>query len=592
MARSGYRNWAADATGAIVPSAAVELRRDADNSLATLHTAATGGTTKSNPFNAETDGSFEFYVEPDRYNLLIGSGASQETIPLDLVDARAINTFASRSDFVTAVSGGFAAADGSIAIADGMWYEAESGATDISDLAGWVPHGAIYPDHFASNATPGTTNMHDAIEAADTYAAANVGSVVLFRDTAYRINATVSKAVDTVWRGPGPRRAGDEGASIVSYQSGVAVDVVGPGSSGTNFRGAIESIAVINGDDTTYTAATGISFTADVRDHSVDDCYVSAFRDQIVINNCKAIYLRRVYTFGSRYGCHVSNGASDCWFIDSQFQGNTYGLFLDGSSANLASMQVYNCRPQVSGTANMRAQDVNYLQILGGFNDTGINGSGGGGNGLQIVDCFNWQVSDVQFYSNGNDSAHIFIDASASDTCTDGIITGCVFQQSSSNTGTIRGIEFGASAGTTRRITIDNNSFNDLDEGIRFQSVSGTLDTIKIGDGNTFPTTAMTGNTVIRGISYNFGRATVTTTPQTIFDASIDGALWLVSAVHTGGTLSAIAYVRGDNASPAVWGSLASGAQAYAWSVSGTNIQLAVVSGTFTTKWQARRLDA
>lgn len=106
----------------------------------------------------------------------------------------------------------------------------------------------------------------------------------------------------------------------------------------------------------------------------------------------------------------------------------------------------------------MRAEDVTYLQIIGGINDTGINGSGGGGNGLQIIDCLSWHVADVIFYSNGNDSAHILIDSSASDTCTDGVINGCIVKQSGSNTGTIRGIEFGPCAGTTRRITIENNN--------------------------------------------------------------------------------------------------------------------------------------
>lgn len=60
-------------------------------------------------------------------------------------------------------------ADGAVMAAAGLFYEAQSGATDISDMAGFVPLGDVYPDHFAENTTPGTTDMGAAIQSAVDY---------------------------------------------------------------------------------------------------------------------------------------------------------------------------------------------------------------------------------------------------------------------------------------------------------------------------------------------------------------------------------------------------------------------------------------
>jgi hypothetical protein len=60
----------------------------------------------------------------------------------------------------SAVSDGAVWTDGTVA------YVRDSGATAISDLAGWVPYGDVTPDHFGENTTPGTTDMRAAIQAA------------------------------------------------------------------------------------------------------------------------------------------------------------------------------------------------------------------------------------------------------------------------------------------------------------------------------------------------------------------------------------------------------------------------------------------
>lgn len=54
-----------------------------------------------------------------------------------------------RADFVSAV-GGLSVPDGGIIFADGLQYKASSGATDISDLPGFLPNGDVFVEHFGA----------------------------------------------------------------------------------------------------------------------------------------------------------------------------------------------------------------------------------------------------------------------------------------------------------------------------------------------------------------------------------------------------------------------------------------------------------
>lgn len=49
-----------------------------------------------------------------------------------------------------------------VATPDGIAW-VKDGGTSISDMSGWSPFGDVYPDHFATNTTPGTTDMGQAI---------------------------------------------------------------------------------------------------------------------------------------------------------------------------------------------------------------------------------------------------------------------------------------------------------------------------------------------------------------------------------------------------------------------------------------------
>ena len=149
MALTGYKSWAVTSVGNVVPSAAVEVRRKSDNSLASLFTDAGGGTPVANPFTAGVDGSFEFYADPDRYDLLVGSGPSQVTVPVDLTDGRAQVPFEDTAAFVAWVAGGGTAAEGTVKSDGERLYIASSGATDLTGLPGWLPFGSMEVQDFA-----------------------------------------------------------------------------------------------------------------------------------------------------------------------------------------------------------------------------------------------------------------------------------------------------------------------------------------------------------------------------------------------------------------------------------------------------------
>lgn len=64
-----------------------------------------------------------------------------------------------RAELISAVAGGLVLADGAIALAGPVVYQAKAGATDIADLPGWIPFGASQLSHFngvGDNATDAT----------------------------------------------------------------------------------------------------------------------------------------------------------------------------------------------------------------------------------------------------------------------------------------------------------------------------------------------------------------------------------------------------------------------------------------------------
>jgi len=190
MALVGYRNWAVTDAGDTIGASAVEVRRKSDNSLADLFTDAGGGTGVVNPFTADADGSFEFYADGGLYDLLVGTGPSQETTPLSLIDADGNIAFASRADAEAWRATGGTLDDGQSFSADGLMYKWEAGSTllpglpDIVAIDPTVPHFMLSTDVDSGNAAfiaiaAGLTGVHIDLEGA-TYEADTMPSTNFF----------------------------------------------------------------------------------------------------------------------------------------------------------------------------------------------------------------------------------------------------------------------------------------------------------------------------------------------------------------------------------------------------------------------------
>lgn len=77
--------------------------------------------------------------------------------------------FATRAAAVAACADGWRAAHGVVYSIGGFDYIGSTGASLIGDLLGLIPYGDHYPDHWAHNTNPGTTDMTAAIQAAVNY---------------------------------------------------------------------------------------------------------------------------------------------------------------------------------------------------------------------------------------------------------------------------------------------------------------------------------------------------------------------------------------------------------------------------------------
>ncbi|MBC7739000.1 MAG: DUF2793 domain-containing protein, partial [Candidatus Saccharibacteria bacterium] len=134
--------------------------------------------------------------------------------------------FNSRAGFV-AWAAGKTPVTGTVIDAAGYAYRYVGTGTVISDLAGWVPAGFTYPDHFAQNVTPGTTDMRAALVTALAYS-----STVYLSGGIYAVASTVA------WENASLIGNNDRGATRSKIQGmaasmAIGTAIVAPGRSAT-----------------------------------------------------------------------------------------------------------------------------------------------------------------------------------------------------------------------------------------------------------------------------------------------------------------------------------------------------------------------
>lgn len=90
MILASHVEWVRTDAGSIIEDADVEVRQitaaGESGALAAIFSNADGATAITQPgFKADSNGRIQFYAAPGRYHLLIGSGVSQITVPIEVV---------------------------------------------------------------------------------------------------------------------------------------------------------------------------------------------------------------------------------------------------------------------------------------------------------------------------------------------------------------------------------------------------------------------------------------------------------------------------------------------------------------------------
>lgn len=122
----------------------------------------------------------------------IGDLADSALFPQDI-------TYATRGAAVTAISGGMVPVAGRTYHIAGLAYIGVASSTEIADLPGLEPAGDTYPDHWAFNTVPGTTDMTAALEAMEAYLS-GTGRTGRLLPGAYYIASTTAVIDVNGWR--------------------------------------------------------------------------------------------------------------------------------------------------------------------------------------------------------------------------------------------------------------------------------------------------------------------------------------------------------------------------------------------------------
>ena len=190
-----------DDTGAAVVSPVVTVRLGGPSGdLADLFDI--NGDPIANPVTGGADGFVQFQFRPGRYWVQAADGGTFSSAWY--VDADGDLNWETRAELVSDWTAGMNLPNGAVLSAGGVQYEVDDTSTDISDLVGVKPFGDVAPEHFATNATPGTSGMTQAVRDAVSYAggvAASIGHPVrVVMNGAYFLGDVTTYDPTTDWR--------------------------------------------------------------------------------------------------------------------------------------------------------------------------------------------------------------------------------------------------------------------------------------------------------------------------------------------------------------------------------------------------------
>jgi hypothetical protein len=192
-----------------------------------------------------------------------------------------------RDALVQRIADGWVPANGMIVFGGELAYVGVTGSTEIDDLPGLEPAGAIRPEHWKDNTTPGTTPMVvDAINPALAYAAANGIGEVLWQGT-YKLEASITMTAGTFLRGDSREDA--KGVRTDDYGSTIVTNGV---------IGGIENIWLAHG---TYTAQLDPAVVTAL-DYRLTDGTA-----HIDLTNCSRFTVRNCRLHRMPYGIKLDN---------------------------------------------------------------------------------------------------------------------------------------------------------------------------------------------------------------------------------------------------------------------------------------------
>lgn len=247
-------------------------------------------------------------------------------------------------------------ADGGVFMAAGLCYIASQGAVAIADLPGWLPHGDIYPDHFAENAEPGVTDMSAAVKSAIDYAqiiagtgyiGRNASSVVRFAPTDYYIGQKVqwpSSYSNITLDGGGARLVTDIDGAMLQAGEDALFDQSTPSNTfATSYRLTVKNFIFFhkNGSALQPVAlAAAKSVGAVIENNWFVNFWISldgvAFGDAVVNNNRFQLDFARTLASHCHFRLRAAPGAAGA------SPRNSYGVQFNGNEVLGAGQEFLN----------------------------------------------------------------------------------------------------------------------------------------------------------------------------------------------------------------------------------------------------------
>lgn len=313
----------------------------------------------------------------------------------------------------------------------------------------------------------GVASSSQALQGADD--SLRLGGEVYVPKGNYKNLQPVDKYPGTWWIGPISNNASGTtledgvGAVFRTLISATAFSMTGTGS-GTNYRGGIKGIG-FRGNRALHPNQVLMDMSL-VLDHHFEDIFFGDYLDGFVGLDCKALYFRRMYGFGTTQEnvrltgtLHTDN--TDHWFNECQFSGDRYGVYINKG----LTVNVHNCRPQVSGVATLRFELAQKCKFIGSFADSSAQHTLGGGIGVQLVNCQEVLIDGVNFYDdNPGSSGNIQVTTSAGNNSTGIQIRNCTFSETGTDTGIVLSAPSGG--GILNRVSILGCDFSGVSTAI------------------------------------------------------------------------------------------------------------------------------